>query len=41
MEIKTTEVYKLGADGNSLIIETESKSDFGENKTSLYYDKAK
>jgi hypothetical protein len=41
MEIKTTEIYKLGSDGISLIIETTSSSSFGEFKTSLFYDKAK
>jgi hypothetical protein len=41
MEIKTIEIYKLGSDGISLIIETTSSSSFGEFKTSLFYDKAK
>ena len=41
MEMKSVEVYKLGSDGNSLVIETTSSSNRGEFKTSLYYDKAK
>jgi hypothetical protein len=41
MEMKSIEVYKLGSDGNSLVIETSMSSSYGEFSTSLFYDKAK
>lgn len=40
MEIKSTEVWSISADGKTLTIETESTSSFGTNNTKLVYDKA-
>lgn len=38
-EFKTSETWKLGADGKSLIMETSFSAPDGEMKTTLFYDK--
>lgn len=41
MEIKVKETWKLTDNGNSLLIESNSTSSFGENSMKLVYDKVK
>lgn len=41
MEIKSTEVWTLSADGSILNIESNRQSQMGETKLTLVYDKAK
>lgn len=41
VEIKLKETWKLGDGGQTLTIESNSTSSFGENSMKLVYDKAK
>jgi hypothetical protein len=41
MEMKSVEIYKLGSDGLSLVIDAATSSERGDFQTTLYYDKAK
>jgi hypothetical protein len=38
-EFKTSETWKLGEDGKSLLMETSFTTPDGEMKTTLFYDK--
>lgn len=41
MEMKSTEIWTLSADGSTLNVESTRQSPMGESKLSLVYDKAK